>query len=65
MPRARFPDPNMQIWSFLTIEGDPDRMYAGASPVAVYRSDDRGRSYVVQLGIRNRQRVAPAAFEAQ
>lgn len=40
-----FPDQNMQIWSFLAIEGEPDRMYAGASPIGVYRSDDRGLSW--------------------
>ena len=43
--RADFPDGDRQIWSFLVIEGAPDRMYAGSSPLGVYRSDDRGRSW--------------------
>ena len=43
--RAEFPETSMQIWSFLVCETDPDVMYAGASPIAVYRSEDRGRSW--------------------
>lgn len=43
--RAEFPDSGIQIWSFLAIEDNPDRMYAGASPIDVYRSDDRGSSW--------------------
>lgn len=43
--RTTFPDSNKQVWSFLTVEGMPDRMYAGASPVDVYRSEDRGASW--------------------
>ena len=43
--RAGFPDTGMQVWSFLVIEDNPDRMYAGASPINVYRSDDRGESW--------------------
>lgn len=34
-----------QVWSLLASDGDPDRMYAGASPIGVYRSDDRGESW--------------------
>lgn len=43
--RTDFPDQGRQIWSFLVSEADADCMYAGGSPVAVYRSQDRGRSW--------------------
>ncbi|MDP6343265.1 MAG: hypothetical protein QF578_04210 [Alphaproteobacteria bacterium] len=43
--RADFPDAGRQVWSFLVSEGDPDRMYAGTSPIDVYRSEDRGASW--------------------
>ncbi len=43
--RAGFPDANKQVWSFLVSDDNPDRMYAGASPIDVYRSDDRGASW--------------------
>lgn len=43
--RTDFPDGGKQIWSFLVVEGEPDRMYAGASPIDVYRSEDRGASW--------------------
>jgi len=43
--RARFPDEKKQIWSFLVDAGDPQRIYAGGSPVDVYRSDDAGESW--------------------
>lgn len=43
--RADFPDAGRQIWSFLAIEGEADRIYAGGSPIDVYRSDDRGASW--------------------
>jgi photosystem II stability/assembly factor-like uncharacterized protein len=43
--RADFPDSDKQVWSFLVIDDDPDRMYAGASPIDVYRSEDRGASW--------------------
>jgi photosystem II stability/assembly factor-like uncharacterized protein len=42
--RTAFPD-RPQVWSLLVSEADPDRMYAGASPIGVYRSDDRGASW--------------------
>ena len=35
----------MQIWSFLTIENEPNIMYAGASPIEVYKSIDFGESW--------------------
>jgi photosystem II stability/assembly factor-like uncharacterized protein len=43
--RADFPDKGKQIWSFLVDASNPDRIYAGGSPVDVYRSEDRGRSW--------------------
>jgi photosystem II stability/assembly factor-like uncharacterized protein len=43
--RASFPDQGKQIWSFLVDRRDPKRIYAGASPVDVYRSDDCGESW--------------------
>jgi len=54
--RAACPGPARQVWSFLAIDGDPDRMYAGASPIGVYRSDDRGASWrlLPDPGIRER-----------
>ncbi|MBM85995.1 MAG: hypothetical protein CMM47_08230 [Rhodospirillaceae bacterium] len=39
------PNESTQVWSFLAIEGEPDRMYAGTSPIGVYRSDDRGKTW--------------------
>ena len=43
--RTHFPDEDMQIWSFLTIENEPNIMYAGASPIEVYKSIDFGESW--------------------
>jgi photosystem II stability/assembly factor-like uncharacterized protein len=43
--RANFPDKGMQIWSFLVDAGDPKLVYAGGSPVAVYRSEDGGENW--------------------
>jgi photosystem II stability/assembly factor-like uncharacterized protein len=43
--RADFPDKGKQIWSFLVDASDPDRIYAGGSPVDVYRSEDCGKSW--------------------
>jgi photosystem II stability/assembly factor-like uncharacterized protein len=44
--RANFPDKDMQVWSFMADPSNPKRMLAGGSPVAVYRSDDGGESWV-------------------
>lgn len=43
--RARFPDAGKQYWSFLVDAANPQRIYAGGSPVNVYRSDDAGESW--------------------
>ncbi len=43
--RAAFPDANRQIWSFMIDARDPKRVFAGASPIDVYRSDDGGASW--------------------
>jgi photosystem II stability/assembly factor-like uncharacterized protein len=43
--RANFPDQRKQIWCFLVDSRDSRRMYAGGSPVDVYRSDDMGQSW--------------------
>ena len=43
--RTAFPDAGRQVWSFLASEDSPDLMYAGASPIGVYRSEDRGESW--------------------
>jgi len=36
--RTNFPDKKMEIWSFLVDAGNPKLVYAGGSPLAVYRS---------------------------
>jgi photosystem II stability/assembly factor-like uncharacterized protein len=43
--RTKFPDTGKQIWSFLVDAGDPNLVYAGGSPVDVYRSEDCGESW--------------------
>lgn len=43
--RTAFPDAGREVWSFLVDSRDPDRVFAGASPIAVYRSDDGGASW--------------------
>ena len=43
--RTNFPDKSMQIWSFLVDAGDPKLVYAGGSPIAVYRSEDSGETW--------------------
>jgi photosystem II stability/assembly factor-like uncharacterized protein len=43
--RANFPDQKKQVWSFLVDSRDPNRILAGASPIDVYRSDDKGQSW--------------------
>jgi photosystem II stability/assembly factor-like uncharacterized protein len=43
--RASFPDKGKQIWSFLVDSRNPKRVYAGGSPVDIYRSEDGGESW--------------------
>lgn len=43
--RLGFPDRDMQVWSILVDRNDPNTIYAGGSPVAVYRSDDGGEHF--------------------
>lgn len=43
--RAGFPDANQQVWSFLVDNRDQNRIFAGASPVGFYRSDDCGENW--------------------
>jgi photosystem II stability/assembly factor-like uncharacterized protein len=43
--RADFPDAGKQIWSFLVDSRDGRRIYAGGSPVDIYRSEDAGLSW--------------------
>jgi photosystem II stability/assembly factor-like uncharacterized protein len=43
--RAEFPDRGKQVWSFLVDASNPDRIYAGGSPVDVYLSEDCGKSW--------------------
>src|SRR5256714_13814012 len=60
--RANFPDSAKQIWSFLVDSRDAKRIYAGGSPVDVYRSDDCGASWrrLPNPGIKDRA-TAPFA----
>ena len=43
--RTDFPDTKTEVWSFLVDSRDPKRIFAGASPIAMYRSDDGGVSW--------------------
>lgn len=43
--RASFPDTDHQIWSFVVDTRDAKRIWAGASPVDVYMSEDKGASW--------------------
>ncbi len=43
--RTEFPDPGRGVWSFLVDSRDSRRIFAGASPIDVYRSDDEGVSW--------------------
>ncbi len=43
--RTNFPDMGKQIWSFLVDAGDPNLVYAGGSPVDIYRSEDCGETW--------------------
>jgi photosystem II stability/assembly factor-like uncharacterized protein len=43
--RTNFPDKGTQIWSITVDPTDPKLLYAGGSPVSVYRSEDGGESW--------------------
>src|SRR5256714_5696651 len=60
--RADFPDKGKQIWSFLVDSRDAKRIYAGGSPVDIYRSEDGGGSWrrLPNPGIKDRA-TAPFA----
>jgi hypothetical protein len=57
--RTSFPDKGKQIWSFLVDSRDPKRVYAGGSPVDVYRSEDCGESWrrLPNPGIKDRAKA--------
>jgi photosystem II stability/assembly factor-like uncharacterized protein len=42
--RANFPD-KRQIWSFLVDANDRKLVYAGGSPISMYRSEDTGETW--------------------
>jgi len=58
--RLGFPDRDMQVWSILVDRRDPQTVYAGGSPVAVYRSDDGGDHFrrMPDPGLPNRVTMA-------
>jgi photosystem II stability/assembly factor-like uncharacterized protein len=60
--RTKFPDTGKQIWSFLVDARNPKRVFAGSSPVGVYRSEDSGESWrrLPDPGIKDRA-TAPFA----
>jgi len=43
--RPDFPDHGVQIWSILVHPNQPRTIFAGAAPVAIYRSDDAGEHW--------------------
>ncbi len=43
--RTDFPDGKREVWSFMVDARDPNRVFAGASPIDIYRSDDKGASW--------------------
>jgi len=43
--RPDFSERGVQIWSIAVHPNDPNIIYAGAAPVAIYRSDDRGEHW--------------------
>lgn len=59
-----FPDTNRQVWSFLVDSRDDNRIYAGSSPLGVYRSNDKGASWhkLPDLGVPEH---CPVVFDAR
>jgi len=43
--RAGFPAESRQIWSFMVDARDPNRIYAGGSPISVFLSEDSGATW--------------------
>ena len=43
--RTDFPDKGVQIWSFLVDANDRKLVYAGGSPISMYRSEDTGETW--------------------
>ena len=43
--RTGFPDAKKQVWCFMVDSRDPKCIFAGASPIDVYRSDDGGANW--------------------
>ena len=43
--RTDFPKDGRQIWSFLVDASDPKRVFAGGSPISIYRSEDCGETW--------------------
>lgn len=43
--RTNFPDKGVQIWSFLVDTNDRRLIYAGGSPISMYRSEDTGETW--------------------
>jgi photosystem II stability/assembly factor-like uncharacterized protein len=62
--RTDFPSAGQQIWCFLVDACNPDCIYAGGSPLAVYRSDDAGTSWQRLPDIDVRERLK-APFPAR
>lgn len=43
--RTNFPDRGVQVWSFLVDANDRKLIYAGGSPISIYRSEDTGETW--------------------
>jgi len=58
--RLALPDAEADIWSVLVHPKNPNRIYAGASPIDVYRSDDGGEHWkkTADPGLPNRVHMA-------
>ncbi|MBH69247.1 MAG: hypothetical protein CMM58_12910 [Rhodospirillaceae bacterium] len=44
--RANFPETGIQIWSFMILDNNPNIMFAGASPIEIFKSEDKGENWV-------------------
>ncbi len=44
--KTNFPSDGIGIWSFLTLEDSPDIMFAGGSPIEIFKSYDRGENWI-------------------